>query len=371
MHLFYSLFFLEIVIAVTAFTNVAEYVFMPVKQRTVTFMSDKRQLVYLVMALAAMLIIHAFRDPQSLEDTPLYYRAIEEARQMTLYDVFARGYVELKTETGFAVILKVITDVFHFPQMLFVLTSAFMFLSFFIGIKRYSPILWLSVFVLMTDSFPQSLFVLRGFLAFSILLFSIPYIIKRDFLPYLLLCLIAFSIHTTSVIFFPVYFIYGIKNVWILASSLVVGGVILVLGFDVILPYVVENFVSEYSVYLLEADNYEGGNWKMPALLSAILLFRIVVMKGHFFEEGINRFCSLVLILAFVLYVAGLGFGLISRMALYFSNLTFLILPNTVQYIRSSKLRFSASVAYVLFNSFFFLKSASNVFWVDYQLISI
>jgi hypothetical protein len=371
MHLFYYLFLFEIVIAVVAFTNVAEYVFMPVKQRTVTILSDKRQLTYLVAALGVMLFIHAFRDPLSLEDTPFYYRAIEEARLMTISDVFARGYFELKTETGFAVLLKIIVDVFHFPQMLFVLTSAFIFFSFFVAIKRFSPILWLSVLVLMTDSFPQSLFILRGFLALCILLFSIPYIIKRQFLPYLLLCLIAISIHTTSVIFFPVYFIYGIKNALFLALFLLIGGVTLVWGFDIILPYVVENFVSEYSVYILEANNYEGGNWKMPALLSAILLFRIVVMKDHFFEEGINRFCSVVLILAFVLYIAGLGFGLISRMALYFSNFTFLILPNTVQYIRSAKLQFGAALIYVLFNSIFFLKSASGVFWVDYQLISI
>ena len=371
MHLFYILFLFEVVIAVVAYTNAAEYVFMPVKKHTMTLLSDKRQILYLLMALGVMLIIHAFRDPMTLEDTPDYARAFEEARLKSMADVITKGYEELKTEKGFAVFLKMVADVMPITQMIFIITSAFMFCSFFVAIKRYSSIFWLSVFVLMTDSFPQSLFIVRGFFALSILLFSIPFIIKRQLLPYLLLCIVAFSIHTTSVIFFPVYFIYGIKNALILAIVLAVGGVIFVLGFDIILPYVVENFVSEYSVYILGADNYEGGNWKMPALLSAILLFRIVVMKEHFFEEGINRFCSLVLILALLLYVAGLGFGLISRMALYFSNLTFLILPNTIRYIRNQTIQFMAGVAYILFTGFFFLKSSTGVFWADYQLISI
>lgn len=371
MHLFYLLFLIEIVIAVVAYTNVAEYAFMPVKVRTVRTMSDRRQMIYLMAALGVMLVCHAFRDPLTLEDTPLYVRAFQEAKLMPMADVIARGYEELKTETGFAVILKVITDVFPFTQMLFVLTSAFMFFSFFVAIRRYSPVFWFSVFVLMIDSFPQSLFVLRGFLAFSILLFSIPFIINRKILPYLLLCLLAFSVHTTSIIFLPVYFLYGIRDARLMALILAVGGIILILGFSIILPFVVETFLSEYLVYIVEADNYEGGNWKMPALLSFILLLRMAVMRGHFFEEGINRFCSVVLILALVFYVAGLGYGLIGRITLYFSNFTFLILPNTVQYIRSQSLQFSVCAVYTLFTGFFFLKSASGVFWIDYQLISI
>ena len=371
MHLFYFLFLIEILIAVVAYTNVAEYAYMPVKVRTVRILSDRRQMVYLMAALGVMLVCHAFRDPLSLEDTPYYVRAFQEAKLMPMTDVISRGYQELKTETGFAVLLKVVTDVFPFTQMLFVLTSAFMFFSFYVAIKRYSPIFWFSVFVLMIDSFPQSLFVLRGFLAFSILLFTIPYIINRKLLPYLLLCLLAFSVHTTSIIFLPVYFLYGIRDARLMALILAAGGILFILSFDILLPYVVENFLSEYLVYILDADDYEGGSWKMPALLLAILLFRIVVMREHFFEQGINRLLSVVLILAFVFYVAGLGYGLIGRITLYFSNFTFLILPNTVQYIRSQSIRFSVCAVYTLFMGFFFLNSASGIFWIDYQLISI
>jgi hypothetical protein len=175
----------------------------------------------------------------------------------------------------------------------------------------------------------------------------------------------------TSIVFIPVYFLYGVKDAKYLSLVLVSGLIIVIFGFSLILPFIVENLLTSYTYYLLAAEEYEGGNWKMPALLSSILIFRIIVMRNHFFEEGINRLCSIALILAIALYVAGLGFGLINRIALYFSNLTFLILPNTVQYLRSYTLQFVVALVYVLFSGFFFLKNASDVLWADYQLITI
>lgn len=371
MHLFYYLFFLEILIAVAAYTNVSEYVFMPVKHRTVQYLSDHRQIIYLIVALGVMLFFHAFRDPLTLVDTPEYYSACGEARLMSWSDVISKGYVELKTETGFALLLKFIIDVFRYPQMLFIITSAFMFFVLYDSIRRYSTIYWFSVLVFMVDSFAQSLFIVRGFMAMFVFLLSFPFIINRQFLPFLILSLLAFSFHMTSIVFIPVYFLYGVKNAKYLSLVLVGGLIVVVLGFSLILPFIVENLLTSYTYYLLAAEEYEGGNWKMPALLSSILIFRIIVMRNHFFEEGINRLCSIALILAIALYVAGLGFGLINRIALYFSNLTFLILPNTVQYLRSYTLQFVVALVYVLFSGFFFLKNASDVLWADYQLITI
>ena len=45
-------------------------------------------------------------------------------------DVISRGYEELKTETGFALFLKAIADLFPCTQVLFIVTSCFMFFSF-------------------------------------------------------------------------------------------------------------------------------------------------------------------------------------------------------------------------------------------------
>ena len=243
--------------------------------------------------------------------------------------------------------------------------------ALYFSIERYSPIYWISVFVFIVDTFAQSLFILRAFLALSIYLFAFPAIINRKLLTYCLLALLAFSVHTTSVIFFPVYFLYGIKDWRYLILTTLILTIVLIVGFDFFLMFLIENVFQSYMYYIVNADNYEGASWKMPALLSAILLFRIGVMRRHFFEEGCNRLLSLVLILAIVIYVAGMGFGLTSRMAMYFTNMTFLILPNTLKYLRSSSLQFLVAVVYILFNGFFFFRNASDILWVNYSLIDI
>jgi len=371
MHLFYYLFVIEIFIAVAAYTNVAEYAFMPIKQKTVSFLSDSRLHIYLILSLSVIFFFHAFKNPMTLSDIPDYAKAFDEAKQVSLSRVVSIGYESLKTEIGFAVVIKVLSSLFQSSQILFFLTSAFILSSVYFTVKKYSPLLWVSVFIFMTDSFPQSLFILRAFIAISIYLFAFPFIINRKMIPFLLFSGIAFSIHMSSIIFLPVYFLYGIKNWRFLLLVLMMIAVTVIIGFKLFLPLFVEYVIPGYSYYLLNADNYEGASWKMPALLSAILLFRAVVMREHFFEEGINRLLSVVMVLGVIVYTAGMGFGLTSRIAMCFTNMTFLILPNTLQYIKSSSWQFACAIVYILFNSFFFFKSTSDVLWVSYQLLEI
>lgn len=371
MHLFYYLYFFELVIAIAVYTNVVEFVFMPVKERTISYLSDYRLRVYLVCSLGLIFLFHAFKNPMTLSDIPLYVDAFYESEYASWGRVINMGYETFKTETGFALVIKTISSLFSFDQILFVLTSAFILFAVYYSIKQYSPIFWVSVFVFLTDSFPQSLFVLRAFVAISIYLLAFPFILNRKIVPFLFLSALAFSMHMSSILFLPVYFLYGIKDWRYLALVLIVLGTGVIIGFNVFLPIIVESFFSEYAYYIINADNYEGASWKMPALLSAILLFRITVMREHFFEDGINRLLSIVMILAVVVYVGGIGFGLTSRMAMYFTNMTFLIFPNTIQYIKSPSWQFTCAMVYILFNSFFFFSSASDILWADYQLIEI
>ena len=371
MHLFYLLFGVEIVIAITAFTNVAEYTFMPVKERTENFLSDDRLNLYLIFSLCVIFIFHAFKNPFTLEDIPYYAWAFDEAQQISWSRVVSIGYDNLKTETGFALIVKLISSIFHTSQVLFILTSAFIISAVFFAVKKYSPIFWLSVIVFIIDSFPQSLFMLRAFIAVGIYLFAFPAIINRKLFVYLLLALLAFSVHMSSILFFPVYFLYGLKNWRYLLFMMIAIAVVLITGFRIFLPLVVEYVIPDYAYYIINENQYEGASWKMPALLSAILLFRALVMREHFFETGINRLLSVVMMIAVIIYTAGIGFGLTSRMALFYTNMTFLILPNTIQYIKSSSLQFACAVIYILFNGYFYFKSASDMLWANYQLVQI
>ena len=321
--------------------------------------------------MAAFIIIslfHAFREPSGLADIPQYKLAYEEALKYPFLRVIDDGFVSLKSEIGFRIIIKIISVFFSSYIWLFIITSGFIIYGFYNATKKFSPIFGLSVMVFVVSHFANSLFMLRAFFAIAVLLFSFPYIIERKIVPFLILTALAMSCHMTAVIFLPVYFIYGIKNKIVLALTLVVLGFALLFTFNDVVNYMVERLFPAYAYYIQRIDYYEGASWKVPAMMGAMLLLRILVLRKHFFDEGITRLLSILCVLAFVIYTSGMGFGLTSRMAMFYTNMTFLILPDTCYRIKNKAAGYSIAIFYVIFNGYFFLNNSLDELWRNYRL---
>lgn len=369
MHPFYTVLLLELALAIIYFLSSPSFDARNISSTKSIATPKKNKSIYLVFAFGILLFFHAFRDPYSLFDIPEYAEAYKEALGYSWQRVLTEPFYSLKCETGFRIIIKGIASLFSSYQMLFVITSIFLIYCFFNATRNYSVFYCISVMVFMTDSFAQSLFMLRAFVAIGILLLSFPFIIDRKIIPFLLLNLLAMSVHLSSVIFFPVYFLYGIKNTKLLWTTFICFGAALILYFNSIINIVIERYLTGYSYYLVYVDNYEGASWKMPALLGTLLIMRIVILRKHFFNPGITRLLSIISVLAFLVYVAGMGFGLTSRMAMFFTNMTFLILPDNISHMKNKKLGILIAVSYILFTGFFFLRSCTSSEYINYRLI--
>ncbi len=355
MHLFYHLIIIETALAILYLCHTSK-------------MTIRGQRIYLILAFFVIYIFHAFREPTSLADIPQYKLAYGEALKYTFSRVVSEGFVSLKSELGFRVIIKIISEIFSSYVWLFLITSGIIIYSFYNATKKYSPIYWLSVMLFVVSHFANSLFMLRAFFAIAVLLFSFPYIIERKIVPFLILTALAMSCHMTAVIFLPVYFIYGVKNKVVLTLTLLVLGFALLFTFTDVVNYMVERLFPGYAYYIQRIDNYEGASWKVPAMMGAVLLLRILVLRKHFFDEGITRLLSILCVLAFVIYTSGMGFGLTSRMAMFYTNMTFLILPNTCYRIKNKAVGYSIAIFYVIFNGYFFLNNSLDELWRNYRL---
>ena len=363
MHPFYIILFLETILAFVFYIGSSAT---NIRGKRI---SNYKEQVYLILAFGILLFFHAFRDPYSLADIPEYADAYKESLGYTWDRVLSDHFVSLKSEVGFRIVIKAISSIFSSYQMLFILTSIFLVCSYYKTTKRYSAYFFISVMVFTVNSFAESLFMLRSFLAIGILLFSFPYIVERRIVPFLLLNFLAMNIHISSVIFLPVYFLYGVKDTkWIWVIFIVVGGLFM-LRFDDIVSYIVERYLPGYSYYFVYIDNYEGASWKMPALLGFLLLMRVIVLRKNFFDMGITRLLSIISVLAFMVYTAGMGFGLTSRMAMFFTNMTFLVLPDTMSHMKNKQLGVLISIVYIIFTGYFFLRNSSDSLWANYHLI--
>lgn len=323
---------------------------------------------YLMICFGLMLLLHTFFNPE-FSDNYFYKIGFSEYKSMSFGEVLKYNSPSLKAETGYRVLCKLISYITSDWVVCMFVISAIMISGYFITVKEYSSICWLSILLIMTGPFSQSLFVLRQHLAMGVMLLSFPFILRRQFIPYLLIILIAFSFHQTVAIFFPTYFLYNMRRTKIVYILLTISFVLLYYYFSFILTYAA-SFAMEtasYSETYFEYNSTYGSNNKMALLMVAILLLRILLLKNEFFKEGFNRLCSIIVLVGTIISIVGIGYLGTNRLNMYYTSLAFLYIPNTFSYFRQKGIRFFACVGYFLFTLFFLIKNAQETnlegFW--------
>lgn len=232
-----------------------------------------------------------------------------------------------------------------YPPLLFFIYGAGICSLFFITVKRYSHFIGLSV-LLFLYLFNASIFsTIRQGLADVIVLYSIGYIMKKDWLKYYLCCAIAFLFHSSSIvaIFFP--FILKFINSPIKILLVVV---VLISAFTVLINYFI-NEAGLYEHYMSRTEEFSGGN--LTRYVTIIILLTSYVLA--WIKSGVKslncRFIGLALIGMVFPFVLGGHLG--GRMSEYFLVFTLIAIPNVVvkysMFIRGSY-SFLTSILFIL-----------------------
>lgn len=326
-----------------------------------------RDIVFLIITFLILYIIHSFKDPFSLNDTPLYYRGYHEAINTSWDTIAERGFRlrMVKAEQGYVIFNKVFASFLPYPQVIFILTSFVILIGYFVTIYRYSAIIWLSVIMFYIGSYEISLFVIRQFMAMSILLFSYPFILERRIKPFLLLLFLAFSMHQTAIVFAPVYFLYGIKDEKKIIVISMVAAVLLSLYMRFVLVASL-SYLKGYGTYV--NTDASGTNAKMAMLMCALLFFRIWLLQKNLFEEGIDKLLSIILVLGAIISFGGIGFVPTSRLNMYYTGMMCIIFPNTLMYERYIVLRWAYGTMFVGFLSYFYLRDIGE-FAIRFRMV--
>lgn len=315
---------------------------------------SKRQR-FLLLCFFFLFVVHAFKEYSGFSDLPLYIDGLSEVNKLSWRSIIEDSITSFKCERGFALFLKLISLISLSPLFLFFVTSFIILLGYYRIMRFYSVLPWLSVILLLTGPYVQSLYVLRQYTAISICLFSVPFIINRKIVPYLLLVLLAFSFHQTMIIFLPLYFLYGIKSSKLLGIVMLAITIVCVIAFQVISMYI-GNALSGYESFL---EGEETSRWHMTAVLVALLIIRIIVLRKRFFDQGIERLLSIALILAIAIAVGGSSLAMIGRVNIVFTAFGCLYVPSTLLSIQSKPIRFAAIISFLLVFSYVFYSSLS------------
>lgn len=281
----------------------------------------------------------------NFSDLEAYTNAIKEVRNCSWKYLVDNNIPNLKAEIGYRFYCKIFS-VFTVNSKIFqACTGLIIIAGYYKVIRTYSPMVLLSLLLFVVGPFFQSLYVLRQYMTLSLILLSYPYVINRNFWKFLIIISIAFTIHQSAIVFFPIYYLYGIKNNKYLIIIIIISSLLIFSLLSFLIHYYAEVLAFASAGY---GDGYmeseQGANFSVPLLLLGILIFRIFILRKKFWDSGINKLLSIILIFGCVFSFAGIGIVATSRLFMCYTSVLFIIIPNTLSYICNSSIRNSIAI---------------------------
>ncbi len=239
-------------------------------------------------------------------------------------------------EPGFMFICKALRFLGLPSAFLFILI-AFLQLYFFCSFTKRYPSLqpWCMFFYFTTLYLFFSINGIRQALAFSLLVLSVYYIFERKLIKYLLVIIVASSIHRTVLLFLPFYFFIHLdilKNRWILLgvyfTSILIGVTFaerLWLLFDLVVQYI---GIEGYNPVVLMNVDWSNEQGRGLGTLFWLLSDAFVILKLNNLKDYYKGYPIVIIFNLFFIGVVlepVLGSSYLSRVNVYFVNFRILM----------------------------------------------
>lgn len=267
------------------------------------------------------------------------------------------------TEFGFNWIVKILYGLSGFENYLLV----FAFFAFF------TVLLFLAAIYRQADSFPFSFFLfmafgyyfqsfntVRYYLALAIALWSIPYVLRREWGKFILLALLGATQHKSLLVIIPLYFLASLPwKKWQLAAA-----ALFCSTFFFLQDFYMKVLIFLYPTYE-ETEYLEGGTSPvMIARCLAVLILSLVCYKNVIRENRRNRFYFYCNLGALVMYVCCSFLPVISRVGYYLTIPHIFLIPALLLGVENERLRrllkAAAIGAAILYFGVFILWKAGN-----------
>lgn len=146
-------------------------------------------------------------------------------------------------------------------------------------IKKLAYLLYFSLFIFFCKFYLMSFVYMRQGMAMGIIWLAIPFLLKRKLIPYIAICTLAFFIHKSSIVFFPLYFLANAKFKTQHYFFIVLIGVIVSITplSTALISLVGDNIDSRRTNFYTQASGSVNLLYLMEALVLSFLLFKFNV----------------------------------------------------------------------------------------------
>lgn len=244
---------------------------------------------------------------------------------------YSRAYVP--TEVGFNVLARVIYFLCGFENYVLIF-AIFAFATIYFFMKAmYEQSKWFTMSIVMfmlLGYYFQSLSTVRYYLALSIALYSVKYVINRDWPRFVLVTLMGSLFHKSLLLVLLLYIVAQLNwKRWMYVGLGILGVSCLFLK-----DYYLKIVIMLYPSYK-DTEYLEGGTSIVNIVRCvAILALSLWLYKDAIRDSRRNRFYFICNIMALVLYVFGSFIPVISRVGYYMTVTHLLFVPSLIMEIK-------------------------------------
>lgn len=306
----------------------------------------KKKLIFIIIISILLIFFSAIRSDNIGNDLPLYYKIFDSTKNKSIYEIII-GITQSKKilstaiyngeyEIGYVLFTKLISFIStsRFSYKFF--TSLFINLPVMFFIYKHSKNQYLSILIYILFGFyTQSYVIIRQYMALSITLLSVHYLLKNNYKNAIILSLISCAFHNTAII--SLFFIL-IKVFWNTVLNNLKYIVIGLTLFSFFCKHFVEILISQfYPFYSDMIISGEGLNLFIFLLL--ILISLLIIMKRNNKTIKDVDFYFILFLLGIILQLYTLHFNLLNRLALYLQFYITITIPNILYLYKSSQRR--------------------------------
>jgi len=233
--------------------------------------------IYIVFTVGLFVFLSMFRSIDVGNDTVIYTNLFYNLLSVSDLSVYTGRY-----EVGYLYLNKILSLISNNHQILFIVTSLYIY--FVVGrfIYKYSNMAWLSVFLFFTlRYFDLSMSGIRQMLAIATILLSYDFIIKKKPIKFLICIIIASLFHTAAIVFFAAYPLSKYKLNKKLVFVTTIASLIVLLLFERVLNLLIWLF-PRYSYYM--NTTYIHGKAKL-GIFMGLLVMAIILVACEIFNK--------------------------------------------------------------------------------------
>ena len=208
------------------------------------------------------------------------------------------------------------------------------FYCFALHLMRKHLSITIAITMFMLLNYNQSLNIMRQYMALSVLLCCLAYLLKKEYRKSIFFFILAYLCHSTSIIAFIFYILYwgyskfSYKRFFILfVFTLILLGFFIYVLYDYCLIFFIESGLlkESYQRYI----SYHDENASLTNIVCN--LFTLLIIGNVVYRSKVTNMpailCLSILVIQFFFSFISFGGEITSRISLYFSYMTLLLIP--------------------------------------------